>query len=172
MMTDIRNGVNAGKTVTVHGSQITLNGWSGTGYTILDPESGDGAYMIGGGLDGGVTNFLLGFGVGGYLGIFGFVAANIFTVPAIPFLALAMIFLLTVAFTIALVIALYSFESNQNMRFEADCFLSGFLGGLEIVLGAALLKLFVKELVAILAFLLSVGNYMPSLKPPTQCLYP
>ena len=54
-MTDIRNGVNAGKTVTVHDTQITLNGWSGTGYTILDPESGAGAYMIGVGLDGGFT---------------------------------------------------------------------------------------------------------------------
>ena len=58
VMTDIRNGVNAGKTVTVHDTQITLNGWSGTGYTILDPESGAGAYMIGGGLDGGYTDGL------------------------------------------------------------------------------------------------------------------
>ncbi|WP_288999303.1 hypothetical protein [uncultured Psychrobacter sp.] len=57
-MTDIRNGVNAGKTITVHDTQITLNGWSGTGYTILDPESGAGAYMIGGGLDGGYTDGL------------------------------------------------------------------------------------------------------------------
>lgn len=56
VMTDIRNGVNAGKIVTVHDTQITLNGWSGTGYTILDPESGAGAYMIGGGLDGGFTD--------------------------------------------------------------------------------------------------------------------
>lgn len=59
-MTDIRNGVNAGKTVTVHDTQITLNGWSGTGYTILDPESGAGAYMIGGGLDGGFTDYVFG----------------------------------------------------------------------------------------------------------------
>ena len=57
VMTDIRNGINAGKTVTVHDTQITLNGWKGTGYTILDPQSGAGAYMIGGGLDGGFTNF-------------------------------------------------------------------------------------------------------------------
>ncbi|MDN3442544.1 hypothetical protein QL898_12975 [Psychrobacter sp. APC 3279] len=60
VMTDIRNGVNAGKTVTVHDTQITLNGWSGTGYTILDPESGAGAYMIGGGLDGGFTDYVFG----------------------------------------------------------------------------------------------------------------
>ena len=52
-MRDIRNGVNAGKTVTVSERPITLNGWTGTGYTILDPYSGAGAYMIGGGLDGG-----------------------------------------------------------------------------------------------------------------------
>ena len=56
VMTDIRNGINAGKTVTVHDTQIRLNGWQGTGYTILDPESGAGAYMIGGGLDGGFTS--------------------------------------------------------------------------------------------------------------------
>ena len=55
-MTDIRNGINAGKTVTVHDTQINFNGWSGTGYTILDPNSGAGAYMIGGGLDGGFIN--------------------------------------------------------------------------------------------------------------------
>ena len=54
-MTDIRNGINAGKTVTVHDTQINFNGWSGTGYTILDSDSAAGAYMIGGGLDGGVV---------------------------------------------------------------------------------------------------------------------
>ncbi|WP_227430320.1 hypothetical protein [Psychrobacter sp. I-STPA6b] len=55
VMRDIRNGINAGKTVTVSERPITLNGWTGTGYTILDPYSGAGAYMIGGGLDGGAT---------------------------------------------------------------------------------------------------------------------
>ena len=58
VMTDIRNGMNAGKTVTVHDTQITLNGWKVTGYTILDPNTGAGAYMIGGGLDGGATQGL------------------------------------------------------------------------------------------------------------------
>lgn len=56
VMTDIRNGVNAGRTVTVHDTQMSFNGWKGTGYTILDPVSGAGAYMIGGGLDGGWIN--------------------------------------------------------------------------------------------------------------------
>ena len=36
---------------------ISVKGWSGTGYIVLDPESGVGAYMIGGGADGGMINF-------------------------------------------------------------------------------------------------------------------
>lgn len=95
VMTDIRNGVNAGKTVTVHDTQITLNGWSGTGYTILDPESGAGAYMIGGGLDGGFLQFMS--DNGNYyalaIGILGIVATTagiggilLFAVLAISFL--------------------------------------------------------------------------------------
>ena len=50
VMTDIQNGINTGETVTVHDTQIMLNGCSGTGYTILDPESDASAYMIGGNL--------------------------------------------------------------------------------------------------------------------------
>lgn len=46
VMTDIRSGINAGKTVTLHDTQIRLNGWQGTGYTILDLNSGAGAYII------------------------------------------------------------------------------------------------------------------------------
>ena len=46
VMIDIRNGINAGKTVTIHDTQIIFNEGLGTGYTIL--ESGAEAYMIGG----------------------------------------------------------------------------------------------------------------------------
>ena len=50
--TDIRNAVNAGKIVTASKNNITLNGWSGCGYLIIDPSTGAGAYMISGGLSG------------------------------------------------------------------------------------------------------------------------
>jgi hypothetical protein len=49
---DIQNSVNAGKVVTVSKTNITLNGWSGCGYIIVDPQTGAGAYMLGGGLNG------------------------------------------------------------------------------------------------------------------------
>lgn len=56
VMTDVRNAINAGKEVTISQTQVHAFGWSGTGYIVLDPESGVGAYLIGGGADGGWTN--------------------------------------------------------------------------------------------------------------------
>ena len=49
----ITNALNAGKEVTVHQNQITLQGYSGTGYRIFDPVTGSSADMISGGLNGG-----------------------------------------------------------------------------------------------------------------------
>ncbi|MEW5837733.1 MAG: hypothetical protein AB1717_02740 [Pseudomonadota bacterium] len=51
--TEIANALNAGMEVTVHQADITANGWTGSGYIILDPETGAGAYKISGGANGG-----------------------------------------------------------------------------------------------------------------------
>jgi len=50
---DITSAVNAGKTVTVHEREVSVPGWTGTGYMVTDPVNGDGAYMISGGGNGG-----------------------------------------------------------------------------------------------------------------------
>lgn len=50
---EISNALAAGKEVTFHPSQITIDGWTGSGYLIIDPETGAGAYKIGGGANGG-----------------------------------------------------------------------------------------------------------------------
>ncbi len=50
---DIKNAVNAGKEVTVPQTVVNLNGWTGCGYVIIDPNTGAGAYMISGGMSGG-----------------------------------------------------------------------------------------------------------------------
>jgi hypothetical protein len=44
--------VNAGMVATVHQHPISYAGWSGAGYTIVDPETGAGGYKISGGSDG------------------------------------------------------------------------------------------------------------------------
>jgi hypothetical protein len=57
---EITNALNAGMEVTVHQGDITANGWTGSGYIILDPETGAGAYKISGGANGGSLYFAKG----------------------------------------------------------------------------------------------------------------
>jgi len=59
-ISDIRNAVNAGKEVTVSKTDIAFNGWTGCGYIIIDPTTGSGAYMISGGLSGGIAFIAIG----------------------------------------------------------------------------------------------------------------
>jgi transglutaminase-like putative cysteine protease len=53
--TDIQNAVNAGKVVTVSKTNINFNEWIGCGYIINNPDTGAGAYMISGVLNGSDT---------------------------------------------------------------------------------------------------------------------
>lgn len=49
---DVRNAVNSGKIVTIPQRNIQYYNWSGTGYLILDSDTGSAAYMISGGTNG------------------------------------------------------------------------------------------------------------------------
>lgn len=54
VISEIRNSLLIDKEVIVHESPISIaGGWSGTGYIILDQETGAGAYKISGGQNGG-----------------------------------------------------------------------------------------------------------------------
>mgnify|MGYP001268975973 CR=1 FL=1 len=55
VMQDIQNALAAGKVVTVSADKISYNDWTGSGYILMDQQTGAGAYLIGGGLDGGVV---------------------------------------------------------------------------------------------------------------------
>jgi hypothetical protein len=50
---DIRNSVYAGMEVTAHEAAVDFYGSSQVGYIVLDPETGAGGYLIGGGENGG-----------------------------------------------------------------------------------------------------------------------
>ncbi len=50
---DIRNSVYAGMEVTDHEQPVNFYGSSQVGYIVLDPETGAGGYLIGGGENGG-----------------------------------------------------------------------------------------------------------------------
>jgi len=53
---DIQNSVNTGKTVTISQTNVQINSWMGVGYIVLDPTTGEAAYLISGGLAGGGTS--------------------------------------------------------------------------------------------------------------------
>jgi transglutaminase-like putative cysteine protease len=57
VINDIRNAVNAGKEVIVPKTNITHNGWIGTGYVVRDPNTGSGGYIIEGGTAGGIYKY-------------------------------------------------------------------------------------------------------------------
>jgi len=48
-MTEIRTALAAGLEVITHTDAVSIPGWSETGYIILDPGTGSGAFKIGGG---------------------------------------------------------------------------------------------------------------------------
>ncbi len=49
---EIRNSVLGGKIATAHEAQLEYFGWVGSGYLLIDPETGAGAYKIAGGSNG------------------------------------------------------------------------------------------------------------------------
>jgi hypothetical protein len=52
-MNEIRASLAVGREVIVHADPITVPGWRGAGYIIFDPQTGAGAWKIGGGANGG-----------------------------------------------------------------------------------------------------------------------
>ena len=59
VMKDIQAGLNAGKEVITHTDNLTVNGYTGAGYIIYDPVNGDGAYLIEGGMNGGLLILMI-----------------------------------------------------------------------------------------------------------------
>lgn len=100
---DIRNAVNAGKIATAHETRLNFNGWIGEGYTLIDPKTGAGAYMIAGGGNGGfldyigdnANNFALVLGIAAVLAALGGVGGVIFV--ALVLVTIAVTFLILLA---------------------------------------------------------------------------
>tara|TARA_R110001606_G_scaffold83958_5_gene191355 strand:- start:50836 stop:53940 length:3105 start_codon:yes stop_codon:yes gene_type:complete len=57
IQSDIRNSILAGKTVTTHQAPVVVGGKNYIGYTVLDPYTGAGAYLISSGENGGAVDF-------------------------------------------------------------------------------------------------------------------
>ena len=113
-MTDVRNAINAGKEVTISQTQVHAFGWSGTGYIVLDPESG---------ADGG---FLLGVGMGGLISVAILYAAIPTTAVLLPMIWLTVAQISAIIFTIGLIEAIVNGISPR-------CFIEGLATGLSLM---------------------------------------
>ncbi len=56
-LNEMRQALATGKEVIAHTDPISVNGWQGAGYIIVDPATGAGAWKIAGGLNGGSGAF-------------------------------------------------------------------------------------------------------------------
>jgi len=107
----------------VYESPITLNGWTGSGYTMLDPDYGVGGYMISGGESG--AFIALAIGVGLWLGaILSILAYAIAAGPAI--------FLSVLAIIITTVLVM---RSIQNLKYQCGAKAFSGIGAVATVTG-------------------------------------
>ena len=120
---EVQASVAAGKEVTIHESPITANGWSGAGYSVVDPETGAGGYLIEGGARGGFLD-LAASALGAIAKIavsawiIGFLAPLVASVIALPVLVgmYVMLFAVFAAFIVALLANAYD-EPNKDDDF-------------------------------------------------------
>lgn len=130
-ITDIRNAVAAGKVVTVSQNKVSITGWTGTGYIILDPNTGAGAYMIGGGSDGGAIQFLNDNSTP--LTALVSLLSLMLTFPALTGLATTFMITTFIPFLIIALSALLIYATYISMQ-DSNCKMSNNLG---IALGSA-----------------------------------
>jgi hypothetical protein len=55
---ELRNAVASGKKVLFPGSTLSVANWHGVGYLIVDPDTGAGAYLVSGGINGGILELI------------------------------------------------------------------------------------------------------------------
>ena len=143
--TDIKNAVNSNMTVTIPKEEISIYDWNGTGYIILDEDTGSAGYMISGGLAGGNSTvdfskidweevglyFLIGLGAGAVMSVlFGTLAIGLITIA--PVLIPAILEVLVPVLAVALVASV----AKLSMSFEdGGLTLQQYLDSIAFLLG-------------------------------------
>lgn len=132
-MSEIAQALSTGKEVIAHPDKISVAGWTGEGYILFDPITGEGAYKITGGMNGGW----------GYL-----VAAIVFGILAIAILVMVGLpGILGWGWMLGLMGSMLAhyFETNPDASFDQTIWVSvrlvGFLIGI-IAFGLAAFTVF------------------------------
>jgi REP element-mobilizing transposase RayT len=121
VMEEIRDALNAGKEVITHTDAVSVPGWSGAGYILFDPQTGDGAFKIGGGANGGC--FLAGVFHGAAIGYTLFYMSVASSDPkALPYAVASLGILLE---EILIVVATWEYYGLVYGVDEQACYLAG-----------------------------------------------
>ncbi|MCY1078597.1 transglutaminase domain-containing protein [Archangium lansingense] len=165
---EVRSAVATGKEVTVHQSPVEVNGWSGTGYIVIDPETGAGGYMIEGGANGGkLLAWFGGFLIGLFHGLVLTAIINEFIILAAalgPAAAASAIIslgwpLIALAAVMAIGLASFIYASSFTTDFDTmSCFTGGFSTGFGIGLAKANVRVLVQRLIGFITGSVVVGN--------------
>ena len=133
---EIQSAVQAGKEVTVHEKPINAHGFTGYGYTITDPETGAGAYLIEGKGNGAwLAGFAQGVSFAATVAILGIVAgASIGTLGVAGGIMASMI-LAAIFFAIHLIVLEIAVRGMSGD--ELSCYNGGFGAGGGIMAAAA-----------------------------------
>ena len=136
VMQEISDALSAGKEVITHTDDISVSGWTGAGYILFDPSTGDGAYKISGGQNGGLILAIVG----------GLFVIGALALPGLG--ALAALLLVMGAAAFGLGIALH-FAFNPKARFDPCIFLTvvaGIFGVVEFSAAAGIVGLLHRSL--------------------------
>jgi hypothetical protein len=156
----VQNALDVGHEVMIHEKPITQSGWTGAGYTTIDPETGSGGYMIDGGGNGGwLAGAVQGAAFALVVAMASFIAPLVVSGVAILWVMVALIAIANILAT------LYVLDNLKDPDARA-CY----LGGLTLALGIAGLfnvASLIGKLLTIVG--LGVGYTQPSTSNPAGC---
>ena len=156
----VQQSLDAGYEVTIHERPITESGWTGAGYTVIDPSTGAGAYTIEGGANGGALNFeALGSALMVALGMLAIFAALI---PLFFVLAYLLGGVIALAISIILIWSLVLYELYA-LDIEQGALRSIIANLAWGAFGLALGAISASPIVGLISWLIgSIGNYLIS----------
>lgn len=144
-MRAINQALASGKYVVTHTSSIDIPGWSGAGYIVIDPEVGNGGFLISGSLNGGAAALVVFPLLAVSAALLWLLAlsggAVLFAGGLVFGLAIAVTYLAIISLIYGLVEAIASrdFDTALNKLEEGLALVGYFLGLLATLAGAAAL---------------------------------
>jgi hypothetical protein len=129
---EIESVVASGKEVTIHEAPISAHGFTGSGYTVVDPQTGAGGYLIEGGARGAIA-FLLGIGAAATITSLLVGASSIVATGGLATAAVAAILIMLLPILTVYVLSIKQFiltGTEQDRIVKAKCFVGGLGYGL------------------------------------------